>query len=59
MVISEIDEINDCGGKFYQLVEWQLPKTCNVREEACSSIDLPIPLQDARIPVIKVPPFDF
>ena len=54
-----INEINEYGGQFYQLVEWQLPKTCDVREEACASVDLPIVLQDARISTIKVHPFDF
>lgn len=52
-------KINESGGQFYQLVEWQLPKTCDVREEACASINLPIALQDAKISKIKVHPLDF
>lgn len=44
------DKISEDGGQFYQLVEL---KTYDVREEACSLINLPIPLQDAGISKIK------
>lgn len=48
IMINKIYEINESGGEFYQIVVWELPKTCDLREEGCDLVKLPV-LQDSRI----------
>ena len=48
IMINKIYEINESGGQFYQIVVWEHPKTCDLREESCASVNLPV-LQDCRI----------
>ena len=48
IMINKIYEINESGGESYQIVVGELPKTCDLREEGCDLVDLPI-LQYSRI----------